>query len=72
MVFFPEHAIYMKPLTTSVVSFKIFLALVLFVAACIAGMVLIYISQLHATLDFTNKEHVKLLNGMHEGVLIFS
>ena len=35
-------------------------------------MLINYISQLHATLDFTNLEHTKLLHGMHEGVLIFS
>ena len=46
--------------------------LILFVSACLLGMVVIYISQLHAKLEFTNQEHVKLLHGMHEGLLIFN
>ena len=36
------------------------------------GMIIIYISQLHEQLEFSNEENVKLLDGMHEGLLIFN
>ena len=35
-------------------------------------MVAIYISKLHNTLKTTNMENAKLLDGMHEGLLILS
>ena len=35
-------------------------------------MTVIYISRLHTKLTTTNKENEKLLDGMHEGVLILS
>ena len=29
-----------------------------------------YIEQLRSTVEFTNEENVKLLNGMHEGLIV--
>ena len=51
---------------------NIVMILLLFVSACLLGMVIIYISQLHARLEFSHVEHVKLLHGMHEGLVIFN
>ena len=51
---------------------NIVMILLLFVSACLLGMVIIYISQLHAKLEFAHVEHVKLLHGMHEGLIIFN
>ena len=62
--------IYQNPLTAGSVFYNIFLVIVFFIAACLVGMVIIYISQLHSTLEYTNKEHIKLLHGMHEGLMI--
>ena len=64
------HVIYLNPLTPGTVAINVFLILVVFAGCCLVGMLISYISQLHATLDFTNIEHTKLLHGMHEGVLI--
>ena len=36
----------------------------------IGGMVIVHITEIHEKLHFTNEENIKLLNGMHEGVLI--
>lgn len=35
-------------------------------------MLFVHISKIHSYLHFTNQEHVKLLNGMHEGILILN
>ena len=43
-----------------------------FIAALFGGIVVSYIFKLHESLDFANKEHIKLLNGMHEGLLILT
>ena len=36
------------------------------------GMVIVHISQVHEKLHVSNEENMKLLNGMHEGVLILT
>ena len=38
----------------------------------LVSMVFVYISDLHHELHTTNTENVKLLDGMHEGLLILS
>ena len=69
-LFYSENVIYQNPLTIGVVLYNIFLVLVIFVSACLCGIVIIYISQLHSALEYTNKKHVKLMHGMHEGLII--
>ena len=39
---------------------------------CALGTLLIYITELHTKLTTTNRENEKLLDGMHEGLLILS
>lgn len=34
------------------------------------GMLIVYISEMHSRLHVTNEENIKLLDGMHEGLLI--
>ena len=51
---------------------SIFVIFFFFFALALAGIIIIYISQLHAQLKFSNEENVKLLDGMHEGLLIFN
>ena len=36
----------------------------------IGGMMVTYVQKLQRSLKFTNREHVKLCNYMHEGLLI--
>ena len=50
-------------MTTALIIFMIFIQL--------GGAIgLKYLMTLHEDLEFTNKENIKLLDGMHEGVLI--
>ena len=49
-----------------------FMWLCFFVACCCFAMVAIYISKLNTKLATTNRENEKLLDGMHEGLLILS
>ena len=46
------------------------LTIAFLIIATIGGMVFVHISEIHEKLHFTNEENIKLLNGMHEGVLI--
>ena len=49
-----------------------FYAIITFLVMALFGMVFEHISNLYKQLDFVNQENIKLLNGMHEGVLILS
>ena len=42
------------------------------VAVTTVSMVFLHISDVHEKLHFSNEENMKLLNGMHEGILILS
>ena len=57
-------------LTISVFTMDILLIGTYFVCTAFAGMVLIYLEDLRTTVNETNEENVKLLNGMHEGLLV--
>ena len=46
------------------------LILIFLLIISIGGMVIVHISTIHEKLHYTNQENMKLLNGMHEGVLI--
>ena len=72
VIFVPPVLLYLRSVTISFIFINILTILVLFVATTLCGMVIIYITQLHAQLEFSNKENVKLLDGMHEGLLIFN
>lgn len=49
-----------------------FLAALYVVVTCLVAAVIFYISKLHLKLASINIENVKLLDGMHEGLLIIS
>ena len=51
---------------------SVMVIIMFFFATTLIAMIIIYISQLHAQLEFSNEENVKLLDGMHEGLLIFN
>ena len=48
------------------------MALALLVTISAAGIVLLYIFNLHKKMKTQNDQNVKLLDGMHEGLLILS
>lgn len=68
--FVVKHYIYKQELTGQVCIMKAFLVAGIFFVNSILAMLIQYISQLHASMKLTNQENSKLLNGMHEGLLI--
>ena len=69
MVFIP--ILYNKTAISVLLSHLIY-SLVYVVFCTLLSATLIYISKLHNKLDTVNVENVKLLDGMHEGLLIIS
>ena len=49
-----------------------FYAIITFLVMALFGVVFELISNLYKQLNFVNEENIKLLNSMHEGVLIMS
>ena len=47
-------------------------AIIIFLIMATFGVAIELVSELYLRLDFTNAENIKILNGMHEGVLILS
>ena len=50
----------------------ILFAIMTFLIMATFGVAIELVSELYLRLDFTNAENIKILNGMHEGVLILS
>ena len=69
-LFLPQYTIYKYPPTANAILIKISIVLVQFVCLSLFAMLLIYISLLHRRMKTVNVENVKLLDGMHEGLLI--
>ena len=70
--FAPHVLIYEIDLTTMEIIWKIGLVIALFVFCSMFAMIILYISQLQLRLRTFNLENIKLLDGMHEGLLILS
>ena len=48
------------------------IAIIVFLSISTISMIMLYISELHLKMKIMNIENAKLLDGMHEGVLILS
>ena len=68
--FFDVHVVYEKELNFEFFIMNIFLIVSLFTAQLVAFLFFTYVQTLHGKLEFTNFENIKLLDGMHEGLLI--
>lgn len=71
VLYVPETFVYMKTISEVQIFVNFLITMMFFAGATMIAMVLIYISRLHCQLEQTNEQNVSLLNGMHEGVLIF-
>ena len=71
-IFFGVHTVYEKELTTGLVFIYISYVTAFAICTTAFAILLIYIMELQERLEFSNYENVKLLNGMHEGLTIFS
>ena len=70
-IFLGCHYAYMhQDLTVGVLIKDILMILAYFVCTSVFGMAFIYTDDLRNTVIDTNKENVKLLNGMHEGLVV--
>lgn len=72
ILFVIEPVLFLKPLSLKYISFTLMIVLIYFIVTTILSMVFVYISELHTEMHTTNRENVKLLDGMHEGLLILS
>jgi len=72
ILFVIQPVLFLKPLSLKYVSFTLMIVLIYFIVTTILSMVFVYISELHTEMHTTNRENVKLLDGMHEGLLILS
>ena len=71
-MFFALFVAYKRPYILIEIFFNLGLVLGYFFLQIIIGMIIVHISKIHSSLFLANEENVKLLNGMHEGVLILS
>ena len=63
---------YDRPFGPKEIFTTILYAIMTFLIMATVGMAIELVSKLYLRLDFTNAENIKILNGMHEGVLILS
>ena len=62
--------VYMEEITVVEVAMKVMYVFFVFVQTSLITIALLYISELHHKMKTFNVENVKLLDGMHEGLLI--
>ena len=70
--FFVLPIIFEDTLSFKSASIKLFVIICLFSILSSLAMILLYISELHSKMKQSIVDNKKLLNGMHEGVLILS
>ena len=71
-IFFGVHTVYEKQLTPGLVFINIAYIIAFVICTTTFAILFIYIMELQERLAFSNHEHIKLLNGMHEGLTILS
>ena len=64
--------IYEKDINFTVFAVKLAVAAYTFAVNALVWMILLYISSLHSRMKSSNVENTKLLDAMHEGLLILS
>ena len=64
--------IFKIPLTFSEVFSKMSLTFLLFIGSIFLAVMIMYVSKLHGRMSVTITENMRLLDGMHEGLLILS
>ena len=64
--------IFKHPLTFGAATTKTSFCALLFVISMIIAGLILYVSKLHGRMNVTITENMRLLDGMHEGLLIVS
>ena len=70
--FLQQSLIYEQEMTPGQIGIKILYSAATFLSSCIFAMVLTCMSSLYLRMEKLNGENMKLLDGMHEGLLILS
>ena len=66
----PQYIIYKDPATFEAIFLKLAICCAQFFCLSMFAMLIFYIAMLHRRMKTFNVENVKLLDGMHEGLLI--
>ena len=71
-VSFALFVAYNRPYTLLDILFNSGVVIGFLILQIILGMIIVHMSKIHSSLFLANEEHINLLNGMHEGILILS
>ena len=71
-IFFLSVYVYEEKITSYIIFIKLFYCLIQFLIDSLMAIILLYIASLHSKMASVNVENLKLLDGMHEGLLILS
>ena len=71
-IFFNSHVAYNEPFTAGAIGFKISSALVGVIVATFIVTGIDILAILHHKLQLSNKENIRMLDGMHEGLLVLN
>ena len=66
------RVVYEEEMTIYSIIGKVLYAFVTFLVNSMVTMISFYITQMHTRMNTANKENTKLLDGMHEGLLILT
>lgn len=69
-LFIGQHIVYLRPLGGKDIVGNLFMIVGSLAGSTLYSTVPIYVNMLHKTLRLANQSQVKLLNGMHEGLMI--
>ena len=61
-----------EQVTTASIAFKLAVSVAVFFVCSLFAMIIIYVETLQLRLKDHNVQNIKLLDGMHEGLLILS
>ena len=71
-IFLIDGAVYERGFSFGKLFILMLFVIVIFIGAAVFASIVVHISNVHAKLHTANRENTKILNGMHEGVLILS
>ena len=71
-IFFNSHVAYLEPVTAGSIAVKVASAVGVLVIVSFAVVVIDIVAILHKKLQLANQQNIKMLDGMHEGLLILN
>ena len=71
-IFVSYHVVYLHDLTPIAVGADILIIMIWISAAVLLLIAMVYVTDLNGELSFTNSENKKLLDTIHEGLLVYT